>query len=142
MANNTAISNAAAIAMCNALVDLLDAGSGPGKIRIYDGAQPSGPDTAVSGQTLLAELTLSDPAFGSAVDASPGATATAGAIADDTAADATGTATWFRALDSDNNAVIDGSVGTSNADMILNTTSIVQNAIVQITAWTVTMPEN
>lgn len=142
MSGNTTISNAAAIAMCNALVDLLDAGSGPGKIRIYSGSQPAGPDAAVTDQILLAELALSDPAFGGAADANPGAVATAGAIADDTAANATGTATWFRALDSDDNAVIDGSVGVADADMTLNTTSIAENAIVQITAWIVTMPES
>ncbi len=142
MAAATRISNAAAIAACNAIVDLIDAGSGAGKLRIYDGTQPAGPDVAVSDQTLLAELTLSDPAFGAAADANPGGRATADTITGDTSANATGTASWFRAVDSDGNAVIDGSVGTSDADLILVTTSIVAGQPVEVTSWTVTMPES
>lgn len=140
MALNTRISNASAIAACNAVVDLLDAGAGAATIQIRTGAQPADPDTAASG-TLLATLTCSDPAFGNAADAAPGAIATANAITDDTSADATGTAGYFRALDSDSNAIIDGEVGTSGADMNLNTVSITSGATVSVTSWTVTMPE-
>jgi hypothetical protein len=48
------ISTAARNAMADALVDLLDAGAGAGKIRIYDGTQPAGPGTAITTQVLLA----------------------------------------------------------------------------------------
>lgn len=142
MANATRISNAAAKAACDAIVDLIDAGAGAGKLRIYDGSQPADPDTAVSTQTLLAELTLSDPAFGAAADASPGGRATASTITEDSSANATGTASWFRVVDSDGNAIIDGSVGTSGCDLNLVTTSIVATQPVQISSWTVTMPES
>lgn len=141
MATNTRISNAAAIAACDAIVDLLDAGAGAGYIEIRTGAQPADPDTAASG-TLLATLTCSDPAFGAAADAAPGATATASSITDDSSADATGTAGYFRAYDSDDNAIIDGEVGTSGADMNLNSVSISSGATVSVTSWTVTMPES
>jgi len=144
MALNTTISNAAAIVMCNGVVDLLDAGAGAGLLRIYDSTgagQPTNPDIAVTSQVLLAELTLSDPAFGNAADAAPGATATASAITDDSAANATGTATWFRAVDSNGLAVIDGSVGTSGADLNLATTSITTGQTVSVTSWTITQPE-
>lgn len=137
MANNTKISNAAAIAACNAIVDLLDGGT----VKIYTGAQPADPDTTASG-TLLATLTLGSPAFGNAADAAPGATATANSITGDSSADATGTAGWFRALTSGAAAVIDGECGTSGADMNLNSVSIVSGASVDITSWTVTMPES
>lgn len=141
MALNTRISNAMAIAMCDAAVDRLDLGAGAALLRIYSGAQPAGPDTAASG-TLLAELTCSDPAFGNAVDLNPGARATANAITSDSSANATGTAGYCRAVQSGGTAEIDGEVGTSGADMNLNTVSIVAGAEVAISSWTVTVPES
>lgn len=142
MALNTRISNAAAIAACDAIVDLIDGGAGAGVVQIRSGTQPADPDTTATG-TLLASITLNDPAFGAAADAAPGGQATADVspAIEDTSADATGTATWFRVLDSDSNAILDGEVGTSGADMNLNTTSIVSGSTVTITSWTVTMPE-
>lgn len=130
------LSNASRSAMCDALVDLADAGAGAGKVRIYDGSRPAGPGTAVSGQTLLAELTFSDPAFGAASNG----VATASSITGDSSADATGTASWFRVLDSNNTAIWDGSVGTSGADLNLSSVSIVAGGAVNITSWTVTVP--
>lgn len=143
MPNNTTISNAASIAACDAVVDLLDGGASAGKVRIYDGAQPANPDVAVTTQNLLAELTLSNQAFRAAADANPGGRATANAITDDASADATGTASWFRALDSNNVAIIDGSVGISGAgaDLELNSVAIEATANVSITSWIVTVPE-
>ncbi len=141
MALQTTISNAAAIAACNAVVDLLDAGAGAALLRIYDGTQPTNPDVAITTEVLLAELTYSDPAFGAAADATPGGRATASAITDDSSANATGTASWFRTVDSNGLAVIDGSVGTSGADLNLNTVSITSGATVSVSSHTVTMPE-
>ncbi len=141
MALNTTISNAAAIVACNGIVDLLDAGAGAALVRIYDGTQPANPDVAITTETLLAELTCSDPAFGGATDGAPGGVATASAITDDSSANATGTASWFRAVDSNGLAVLDGSVGTSGADLNLNTVSITSGATVSVSSWTVTMPE-
>lgn len=133
----TRIPTAIQDAVANAVVDALDAGTGPGVIRIYTGAQPASANTAPSG-TLLGTLTLSDPAFGS----SSSGTATASAITGDTSADATGTAGWFRALDSDDNTVIDGSVTATGGggDLQLDSVSIVAGGTINITAWTVTAP--
>ena len=141
MAKNPSIANLAARNACDEISVLLDAGAGAGKVRIYDGTKPADTDAAVTGQTLLAELTMSDPAFAAAVDAAPGGAATAGAITDDTSADATGTATWFRAVDSNNVGVIDGSAGTSNADLILDSVSITSGQTVKINSWVLTMRE-
>jgi len=143
MAANTTISNVAAIAAANAITALIDGGAGPGKLRIYDGAQPAGPDTAVSTQTLLAELTLSDPSFGTAVDGNPGGLATANAVTDDTSANATGIASWFRVVDSNGVAVIDGSAGVAadTPDLTLDNKNIQVGATVKVTSWTITMPE-
>lgn len=138
MATNFQISTAARNAACNAIVDLLDAGASAPTIKIYDGSQPAGPGTAITTQTLLVTFTLdSTAAYGSAssgaasLDVSPAITATAAA---------TGTAAWFRAADSDGNAVFDGSVGTSSADLVFNTTSIVSGNTCEITGHTVTVP--
>lgn len=142
MANNLTISNAAAIAACNAMVDLIDAGSGAGKLRIYNGTQPNNPDVAITSQTLLAELTFSDPAFGNAADGTPGGLATAGTITADSSANATGTASWFRIVDSDDNAIIDGTVGTGDTDLVLDSVSITSGQTVSVSSMTATMPES
>lgn len=136
----TRISTAAAAGACNAVVDLLDAGAGAGYIEIRTGSQPATVATAATG-TLLGTLPLSDPAFGNATSASP-AVATASAITSDTNADATGTAGWFRAYDSDANAVIDGSItGTGGGgDMELDSTSIVAGGTIAVSSWTVSHP--
>lgn len=133
----TRIATSARNAAADAVVDLLDAGSGAGYIEIRTGTQPATPATSASG-TLLATLTLSDPAFGAASSG----TATASAITGDSSADATGTAGWFRAYDSTGAAVIDGSVTATGGggDMTLSSTSIVAGGTVDITSWTVTMP--
>lgn len=103
--------------------------------RIYDGTQAASANTAVGAQVLLAEGRWNATAFG----ASSGGVATAAAITSDSSANATGTASWFRALKSDGTtAVFDGSVGTGTNDLVLNTTSIVSGAAVAISAFTYT----
>lgn len=141
MALNTTIGNAAALAACDGIVDLIDAGSGAGKLRIYSGTQPTNPDVAITDQTLLAELTFGDPAFGAAADGTPGGVATANSITADSSANASGTATWFRAVDSDDNAIFDGTVGTSGANLNLDSVSITAGQSVSVSSLTFTMPE-
>lgn len=132
------ISTAARNAACDSVVDLLDAGPAGGKIRIYSGAQPAGPDTAVGAQVLLAELTMdATAAFGSAANGT--ATLDATPVLSTTGL-AAGTAAWFRMLDSNNVAVMDGSAGTSGTDLILNTATISVGVTVEVTAGTITMP--
>ena len=114
----------------------IDAGAGPGTIKIYDGAQPANADTAVGGQTLLAELTFGDPSAGAA----SAGLLTFNSIAQDASANATGTATWARIEDSNSNTVFDCDVGASGATINLNTVSIVIAGTVSITSFTVTVP--
>lgn len=128
------LSTSARNAMADALVDLLDAGPAAGTIQIRSGTRPATPNDTATG-TLLATVTLVDPAFGSASSG----VATMSDPAPVTAA-AAGTATWFRALDSTGAAVFDGSVGTSGADLNLATTSLTAGLTVDITGGTVTMP--
>lgn len=139
----TRISTAARTAAANAVVALVDGGSGAGVIRIYTGTQPAGPGSAASG-ALLASLTLNDPAFGSAVsgvatlDVDPALTATA--VAD-------GTAGWFRLLDSTEAAgsglgIVDGAVTATGGggQLTLATTTVTTGLQVQITSGSITMP--
>jgi len=131
------------IATANAMADAIDAqvnsGSGAGKLRIYSGAKPTSPDDAATG-TLLAECTLSDPAFGDAsaraitLDISP--------AVEDTAANATGTAGYFRLVNSDNTGCVDGTITTTGGggDLTLNTTSLVQDVAFSITSFVITQP--
>lgn len=138
------ISNVAAKAACDAIVDLCDGGTPPAVLRIYDGTVPADPDTAITSQTLLAELTMSNPAFGAAADANPGGRATANAITSDPSANATGTATFFRILTGTAlTPHIQGTVSATGGggDLQLATVSIVAAAIVAVTSLTYTQPE-
>lgn len=141
MVANFNLANGTAQAMANAFTTYADAGTAV-IIRIYDGTQAADPDTAVGAQVLLAELTMSATSFGAATDANPGALITANAITSDSSANATGTASWFRMLTQSGGTVIaDGSVGTSSADLVMNTVSITSGSIVAISSFTITMSE-
>lgn len=130
------VSNAARSSLADALRLLVDGGAGAGKIRVYSGTQAVGPDTAIGAQVLLAEFTLVDPSFGAAVN---GVT-TLLSVPRSTTGLAAGTATWFRVLDSNNVAIVDGAVSTSGAEMNLNTTTISVSVAVDLTSGTITMP--
>jgi hypothetical protein len=131
MALNPKRSNVAASAEADAVCDLLD----NGYLRIYDGTQAATADTAIGAQVLLAELRWNATAF----PAASNGVATANAITQDSSANATGTAAWFRALKSDGTTVVfDGTVGTGTHDLVLNTVSIVAAAAVAVSAFTYT----
>lgn len=125
-----------AIAARNVELNALAPEFNTGYLRIYTGAQPATPETAASG-TLLAELRFNATAFGAAA----AGVITAAAITGDTSADASGTAGWFRALKSDGTtALVDGSVGTSGADLNFNSVAFSAGAAVDVTAFTITLP--
>lgn len=111
------------------------------KIRIYSGTPPANAAAALSGNTQLAELTMAATPFSGFTDTGSAGRATAAAITADSSADATGTASFFRILDSAGTTVkAQGSVGTSAADLILNTTSITLGSTVSITSATFDLP--
>lgn len=104
------------------------------KLRIYNGTQPATGGTAT---TLLAELTCN----ATFAPAASGGVLTLNAITQDSSADATGTASWFRIVQSDGSThVFDGTVGTSGADLNLNSTSIVVAGTVSVSSFTITAP--
>jgi hypothetical protein len=103
------------------------------KLRIYTGTAPANCATAASG-TLLSEHTCG----------SPFAPATSGGVLSPTLpanvnAGNTGTAGYWRLYDSTGTTChVQGSVGTSGADLNLNTLSIISGGPVQISSWTFT----
>lgn len=125
----SSIANAVRSAMCDAMVDSLDAGSGAGKVKIY---------TTAKG-TLLATLTLNDPAFGAAsngvatVDSDPAITATAVAG---------GNAAVGEFLDSDDNIKFEGTVTATGGggDITIASVTIANGGTVTLTGGTITMP--
>jgi len=132
MANNLKISTTAVNAQADALSDLLD----NGYLRIYDGTQPANANTAITSQVLLAELRFN----ATAAPAASGGVLTMSSIAQDSSANNTGTATWFRALKSNGSTVVfDGSVGTASCDLNLGSTSITSGASVAVTSMTYTV---
>jgi hypothetical protein len=101
-------------------------------LRIYDGTRPATGGTAT---TLLAELTCN----ATFAPAASGGVLTLNSITQDSSANATGTATWFRIVKSDGTTfVMDGNVGTSGSDLNLNSTSITSGGSVAVTSFTIT----
>ncbi len=148
MALNTRISNDSAILGLDALLVALDEGSAGAVIQGRSGSQPADPDTTVSGTNLFT-CTCQATAFNGATDGTGKATAAADTIVDDSSADATGTLGYCRASGSSVADTplagadhIDGEAGTSSADWIFNTLSIVSGSTVSISSWVVELPES
>jgi hypothetical protein len=103
-------------------------------IRIYSGTRPT--NGGAEG-TLLAELTCDTPF---AAGASAGVL-TLGTITEDSSANASGVASWFRIYNAGaTNIVCDGDVGVagSGADLILDSTSITETQTVSIDTFVIT----
>lgn len=131
MANNLKYSEA----LVNARLDAITTAIGSsGKLKIYSGTQPTDPDTALGAQVLLASLALSTTAAGAA----SGGTLTFSAISNDASADNTGTAAWFSVTTSADARVIEGTVGLSSTDMIIDNTSITAGQIVSCSSFVIT----
>lgn len=121
----------------NGMMDAITTAVGNGGLlRIYDGTRPANPAAAITGN-LLGTLTGASPF-------APGAASgvlTASSITQDSAADATGTASHFRLWKSDGTtAVCDGDVTAGGADLSLNTTSIVIGGPIVCTSFVLTAP--
>lgn len=123
----------------DAITALVDAG-GAGNLYIRSGAQPATTLTADSG-TLGATLPMSATAFGSSTSGTSDglATATANAITSDTNAAASITAAHFRIKSGGGTVIFQGNVGTSGADLNMNTTTINSGDTVAITSFEVTL---
>lgn len=139
------VSNARAIAALDSLVDAFDVG-GAGSVRIYDNtaAIPADADASLGANVLLAQLTMQATGFGASIDNNPGAIATANLPIEDTSANVTGTANFWRGHTNAGVSLMQGSVTTTGmgGDMEINTLSIQAGALVTVTSWTITFPES
>jgi hypothetical protein len=113
-------------------------------LLIYSGAQPSDADQVPGAGTILATVVIpTTNAF--AASASGGTIAKAGTW-EDTSADATGTAAWFRLSEDDTNTSlsttvvrIDGTVGTATSDLIIASVSITATDPITIDTFTISI---
>lgn len=142
------ITNVAAIAACDAVVDLVDVGSADlnGDLVIYDatGGVPATVEDAITTQVTLTRVELQDPAFSAAIDGAPGGVASLlGVPLSDLAIDATGTAAFARIHDRDNNAVMQLTVTVvgGGGELQLNSVALQVGATFTIVSGTITMPE-
>ena len=128
-----------AVVTRNAALDAIRASFNSGLVRVYSGTRPTNADTALSGNTLLAQLTLNATAF----PAASGGVLTANAITNDAAADATGTASFVRVLQSDGTTVLaDFSVSATGGggEMQFSTISFAATVVVSMSSFTITYP--
>ena len=129
MPTNLKYSNGTRNAQQNGLITYAGTGA---LINIYARSQPANANTAISGQTLLVTLTVTG-SFGT----DSNGTITVSTVTNGTAV-ATGTGSFFRITKSDTTTVVmDGSVATSDADLVLNNTSIATGQVVSISAGTI-----
>jgi hypothetical protein len=135
MASNLKFSAALKNAQQNAITSTLGASA---VLNLYSGTQPASPDTAVSSQVLLATLACN----ATFAPAASGGVLTLNSIANGTGTAGAGAgtaATWYRLTTSGGTAHIDGTVGTSSADLILTgSTSIATGQTVSVTGATYT----
>jgi hypothetical protein len=117
----------------NAQNNALIAYAGTGAImKLYSGTQPANANTAITTQTLLVSLPILG-VFGTDVNG----TLTLNTVTPSIVV-AAGTATFFRITKSDNTTVVlDGSVGTSGADLTLNETDLYPLETVTISSGTI-----
>jgi hypothetical protein len=115
----------------------------PGRVRIYSGSAPADLATSATG-TLLVDAPLVDgtqAAFGATDTTTLTATGytSSSKFAEDTSADNTGTAGYFRIRDYQGNDRLQGTVGTSGAELNLNTLSVTAGVDVVISSCTVSI---
>ena len=125
---------------------ILDSGLGTqfdsGVLEIRSGTRPTGANDAPTG-TVLASISLPADAFAAAAS---GSIAKSGTW-QDTSADASGTATWFRFRTTGDGGGVsttdkrfDGDIATSGSDLNIDNTSINSGQTVTVTSYSVAMP--
>lgn len=114
------------------VLNAIDGGTSAGILAIYDGTRPATGGTATN---KLWQLSL-----GTTAGTKPSGSVSGGVLTINTngttgaAALLTGTATWARITDSAGTFVCDLNVGTSGADINLNTTAITAGQTVYVTS--------
>jgi hypothetical protein len=131
---NPAFSDALRTARAQKIIDLINAGAGPGSMLFYTASQPA-KGAAITSQILLGTCPFAEPA----------GTVTAGvltfaAMVDDSSADADGIAAWVRVLDGSGAFVMDMTV-TDNAGtgpVKMSSTQVYAGGIIHVTSGVLT----
>lgn len=117
----------------NTLITAYGALFNSGTIEVYSGAVPADVNASLGAAVLLGTLSFSASAFGAA----SAGTITAAAITQDSAADASGTASFCRARKTGAGTYIEqGTAGVGSGDYQFNTTTIVAGGPISCTAMT------
>ena len=123
-------------AMRNRQADSMASDFNGGKLRVYTGSQPASGDDAPTG-TLLGEITLPSPAFSAAASGAAAKTGTWSGTAI-----ATGTAGWFRMLNSALTRSKDGAVTATGGggEIELVSTSITNGQPIEVNTYSINQP--
>jgi hypothetical protein len=125
----TTLSTAARNAACDAVVDLIDAGGGVGKLVLKE-----------TGGTVIAEGDLSATAFGAASSGQAALAGTPVTVTGVAAAGAGTDATEFEFRDNADAVIITGAVGTGSGELQLDNVNVADGQDVSITSHTHTQP--
>lgn len=125
------ISTAQAALALNALKAAYDSST----IRYYQGTMPASVATGVGSDTLLGSLTMDSTAF----PTTSTNVLTANAITQDSSADATGTI-GYAAVFNGSTLISLHTVGTSGAEITVNTLSVVAGLPITMSSFTITQP--
>ena len=118
------LETAARNAACDAIVDLIDGGTGPGYLKFE-----------TSGDVECATITFGATAFGAAA----AGVATANSTTDDTSATG-GTVAQFSIYADSDVKILEGTAGTSGTDITMSSASIIEGDTVSLDSLTITMP--
>lgn len=136
------ISQVLATAICDLVVNSIDAGTPPGNLIIYTGTMPTHCDDAAA--TEVATCVLDTTAYGAAAYVPGTHTSDADLTATATDASATGHAnpvTHFRLCNAAGTAILQGTCSaTAGDDLVLNAAIIVAASEVNITSLIVSVP--
>lgn len=126
----------------NAVLDAWETAIGTGAIvRIYGGSVPADEGTALSGQTLLAQFTLASDWASAAATGSKSLSGLPVSTTGEAGAGAGTAATFYRVFASNGTTCHEqGTVGTTGADMTIDSATIASGQTVRITGWTKTAP--
>ena len=145
MASATEISVNLSNGMLDAINALLNEGTGNAIINIYSGSIPASCEATLGAATLLGTCVMNATPFQAAASSS----INANSITDDSSADTSGTASFFRVYSSNSGTDasklachIQGSAGEAadSTDMTLDDKNIVAGGVISVTDYDITMP--
>lgn len=135
------IAKVMAQAMADAAGSAVDAGTPDSTLVIYNGSEPADLETAIGAQVALVTFPLPADAFGAAAVVGNTAVITLNAVAAvDASAD--GTASWFRIIDGNGVALMQGNVTDTTGTGVckVSSTAIISGISVEIVSATFAQP--